>query len=243
MEREEHPARLCSAASPGQACTFRVPQSHQGSLPLRCPLPLLPPSLLLPFSLAASLASVTLGQWCDEYVRVLRRSVLHTWLLDNRILSGSTQRQSERARFPFERVGVTGLHVSCACWLAVLCTLLDLSSVQLFGFPMLDPKNAHGQRQIVWSGGVVIFSLFGLEGLVVWVEVGHPCKSCDPPLACLAKCGSPFCPSSHERTFRSLLHLSLQSESLDWSHWSHYESLSRLFKKRNWHLASSLQSR
>ena len=49
-----------------------------------------------------------------------------------------------------------GFRVSSPLGLAFSCTLLDLGSIQLFGFLRLDPKNGLGQVPIVWFVGVVV---------------------------------------------------------------------------------------
>ena len=79
--------------------------------------------------------------------------------------SGGTRALNEHSSL-LNVLVLQGFPVSCAFCLAFFCTLLDLGTIQLFGFLRLDPKDGHGQRPILWFG-VVWFSLFGLEKLVV----------------------------------------------------------------------------
>ena len=92
---------------------------------------------------------------------------------------------AERARFPFERVGVTSSSRLLRLCLAFLCTLVVLGSIQPFGFLRLDPKNARRERPFVWFGGVVMFSLIGPGGL------RDPSESCVSPSASLADARNP----------------------------------------------------
>ena len=104
---------------------------------------------------------------------------------------------------------VSQVFASLALLACLPLLLFGLGSMHLFAVLRRDPENGHEQRPIVCLGGVVMFSLSGLEGLVVlgcgwnihakvlshlwlvWQLLG--------PL-----CGSPFCPSSSGRTFCAL---------------------------------------